>query len=217
MTLPFTEDQFFGIFEIYNRAIWPAQIAAYMLGALAIGFAFSRAPYRGRLISAVLAIFWLWMGIAYHWVYFSAINDAAHLFGFMFILQGLLFAWFGVIKGRPSFAFQNNLSGWAGVVLILYAMAVYPLIGVTLGHGYPKSPMFGVAPCPTTIFTLGLLLWASAAVPWTLIVVPILWTVIGFTAAFLLDVKEDIGLLVAGILVMVLLPAQNRRRTVSAS
>jgi Family of unknown function (DUF6064) len=211
MTLPFTDDQFFGVFEIYNRAIWPAQIVAYMLGALAIGFVFSRTPYRDRVISAVLAIFWLWMGIAYHWAYFSAINRAAYVFGIMFVLQGLLFAWFGAIKGKPSFTLQNNFSGWAGGLLILYATAVYPLIGGTLGHGYPKSPMFGVAPCPTTIFTLGLFLWASAAVPWTLIVIPILWAVIGFTAAFMLGVKEDFGLLVAGVLGLNLM-AVNRRR-----
>lgn len=32
--LPFTIDQFLQVFEVYNRAIWPTQIVAYLLGAV---------------------------------------------------------------------------------------------------------------------------------------------------------------------------------------
>jgi hypothetical protein len=32
--LPFSVDQFFGVFASYNRAIWPAQIVAFMIGGL---------------------------------------------------------------------------------------------------------------------------------------------------------------------------------------
>ena len=214
MTLPFTEDQFFAVFENYNSAIWPAQIMAYLLGGLAIVLAFGNASYRGRVISAVLAIFWIWMGIAYHWVYFSAINKAAYLFGLGFILQGLLFLWFGVIKGNLSFGYQKNFNGLVGSLFIIYSTVVYPLLGQALGHEYPITPMFGVAPCPTTIFTFGLFLWAPTGVSWQLIVIPFLWSLIGFTAAFLLSVREDFGLLVASILGLILLAAQHRRRTI---
>ena len=34
--LPFTIDQFFGVFEQYNQAIWPIHIVAYILGIAAI-------------------------------------------------------------------------------------------------------------------------------------------------------------------------------------
>jgi hypothetical protein len=44
-------------------------------------------------------------------------------------------------------------------------MVVYPLLGIRFGHSYPRAPLFGVAPCPTTIFTFGLLLWATRSVP----------------------------------------------------
>jgi Family of unknown function (DUF6064) len=73
------------------------------------------------------------MGIAYHGVYFSPINNAAYLFGIGFILQGLLFLWFGFIKRKLSFAFQNNFSGRVGGVIILYATGIYPWLGETLG------------------------------------------------------------------------------------
>ncbi len=34
MPLPFTVEQFFALFHTYNTAVWPAQLAAYGLGAL---------------------------------------------------------------------------------------------------------------------------------------------------------------------------------------
>jgi hypothetical protein len=82
--------------------------------------------------------------------------------------------------------------------LLGYALAVYPLFGWSLGHRYPSSPTFGV-PCPTTIATLGLLVWLSPPPPWWLLVVPLLWVVVGSSAAFALGIREDIGLLVAGV------------------
>ena len=34
--LPFTLEQFLNVFATYNKAIWPAQIAAYVLGTIAV-------------------------------------------------------------------------------------------------------------------------------------------------------------------------------------
>jgi hypothetical protein len=77
-------------------------------------------------------------------------------------------------------------------------MLIYPVLGYLLGHGYPSSPCFGVAPCPTTIFTFGLLLWADRP-PRYLVLLPLIWSIIGFFAAISLGIREDIGLLVAGL------------------
>ena len=79
-----------------------------------------------------------------------------------------------------------------------------------LGHGYPRSPSFGVAPCPTTIFSFGLLRLTSAKVPRSVLVIPFLWSLLGFTASFLLGVPEDIGLVVAGVLSVGLLLWRDR-------
>lgn len=55
--------------------------------------------------------------------------------------------------------------------------------------------MFGVAPCPTTIFTLGVLMLARQSASMWLAAIPIAWALIGSTAAVLLGVREDLGLL----------------------
>lgn len=51
--------------------------------------------------------------------------------------------------------------------------------------------MFGVTPCPTVIFTFGVLLLAKPRLPFWLFVIPAVWAVIGGSAAILLDVRED--------------------------
>jgi hypothetical protein len=96
-------------------------------------------------------------------------------------------------------------------VLILYAMVVYPLLGAVFGHMYPAAPVFGVAPCPATIFTFGMLLWTVGRVPGWLLIIPGAWSVIGLSAALNLGVPEDFGLLVAGLTGIAMLLYRNRR------
>ncbi len=90
-----------------------------------------------------------------------------------------------------------------GAVFVIYALAIYPLIGIWAGHGLMKGPIFGVAPCPTTIFTLGLLFMARGSwVAW-LAIIPFLWSLIGLAAAWQLGIPEDIALPVAGIVLLI--------------
>ena len=66
--LPFTPEQFLGVFVNYNNAIWPIQIAAYVLGAISIASLLRRTRAADRVIAGILAAMWLWTGIAYHGV-----------------------------------------------------------------------------------------------------------------------------------------------------
>lgn len=211
MELPFTPQQFLGVFAAYNRAIWPAPVVAYVLGLTAVALAIRRPPVSGRTISLILAVFWLWMGAVYHILFFSEINPAAYLFGGLFLVQGLLFLIAGGLLGKLDFQVRADLSGFAGGVLVVYAMVIYPALGTLLGHGYPSSPVFGVAPCPTTIFTLGLLLWTRGRAPGWLFLIPVLWSAIGFLAALQLGILEDIGLLIAAVVAGTMLLYRNHR------
>jgi hypothetical protein len=60
-------------------------------------------------------------------------------------------------------------------------------------------PVFGVTPCPVTIFTFGIFLWANSKIPLYLIVIPFLWSLIGISAAINFKIVEDYGLVVAGV------------------
>jgi hypothetical protein len=200
MKIPFAIEQFLQVFENYNLAIWPMQIFAYLLGIAALFLVYGKKDVYGRIISAVLSFYWLWMGIVYHLIYFSSINKPAYAFGTLFIVQGLLLLIYGVFKSNLSFSFKLDSYSITGSIFALYAMVIYPIIGYLSGHSYPRSPGFGVAPCPTAIFTFGLLLYADKKVPIYVLVIPFIWSIIGFSAALSLRIREDFGLLVAGIL-----------------
>jgi hypothetical protein len=211
MKIPFTVEQFFDIFGTYNTAIWPAQVVAYMFGIIALGLALRENKLSSRIISGILALFWIWMGVFYHIGYFSVINPAARIFGLFYVLQGVLFLLIGTILGRLSFRFNYRPLPIFGACFILYAMVIYPLLGLAFGHSYPRVPLFGVAPCPTTIFTFGILLWATKSVPAYLLVIPFLWSIVGMSAALNLRVPQDYGLVVAGVLGTTLIMVQNRK------
>ena len=108
------------------------------------------------------------------------------------------------MEGGAVYGDRRDARTWIGLALITYGMLVYPLLGMAFGHGYPEAPMFGLVPCPTTIFTLGMLLLAAR--PKRLLLwLPLLWSAIGFFAAVKFGIYEDVGLLVAAIVTAIVL------------
>ena len=209
--LPFTQEQFLEVFVSYNRAIWPVQFGMYQLGGLAIALLFWKPKGADRVIAGILAAMWLWTGIAYHAMFFSEINKAAYLFAALFVIQGFYLVHAGVYRGRIRFAVRSGSASLVGVALIAYAAIVYPLISIARGHPYPAMPVFGVTPCPVTIFTFGLLLLAVPPLSRGLLVIPFVWSLIGGSAAILLDVPQDWLLLASGFIAVPLIVSGTPR------
>lgn len=205
MNLPFTTEQFLNVFKIYNESIFPAQIIGYLIGILCVIHLFKDKKNASRVVSMILSLYWLWIGIFYHILNFSVINKAAIIFGLLYIVQGLTFLFFGTIRNSFTFKFKNGIKGVTGLIIIFYAMIIYTVIGMNNGHAYPYAPIFGVAPCPTTIFTYGILLQSNGKLNNCIIIIPLIWSVIGFTAALKLGITEDIGLLASAIISIILL------------
>ncbi len=210
MRLPFTTDQFFDVFRRYNEAVWPAQWALLGLAGAAIALSLRGSSRDSRAVSGILTVLWLWMAGAYHLAFFSTINRAAIFFAAIFAVQALLFAVVGVWQGQLGFHLRRSLVGAIGALFIVYAILLYPGLGYMLGHRYPAVATFGL-PCPTTIFTFGLLLWSDRAVPLSVIAIPAAWSLIGAVAALRLTVVEDSGLFAAGLVVTSLIVLRNRR------
>lgn len=215
--LPFTHEQFLDVFARYNVAVWPMQVLAYMLAATMIAVLVRPGPTTGRLIGGGLTAMWLWTGIGYHWMFFADINKAAWLFGALFVAQGLLLLVVTVVQDRLTFAPSNTLSSWVGWAFIAYAAVFYPLLGLVTGSAYPGMPMFGITPCPVTIFTFGVLLLASSAVPWWALAIPFIWSLIGGSAAVLLHVPQDWVLLFSGIAIVPIILRGRRRQGLAAA
>jgi hypothetical protein len=197
---PFTTDEFLAVFARYNLGVWPAQVLSYVLAAAVLWWAWRPRARSGLVICGALALMWAWMGIVYHAVYFSRINPAAYLFAGAFLLQSALLLHAGVSRGGLSYRPRADLAGVAGAVLAAYALVVYPGIGYTAGQRYPATPTFGL-PCPTVIFTLGVLSWATPRIPLRLLIVPTLWAMLGISAARLHGIAQDYALPVAAVIV----------------
>ena len=194
--MPFTKEQFFDLFVSYNEALWPAAVALWIVSAVIVAVRLSVRRPHDRWISALLVTHWAWSALAYHVAFFTRINPAAWLFAALFLGQAVLFFRVGVVQRRLSFAPWGN--GWAPLAwgLIGYSLA-YPVINAIDHLSLLRIPTFGV-PCPTTIFTAGVLMLATRR-SWSLAAVPVIWSAIGGSAAFLLRVHADLALPVAGV------------------
>jgi hypothetical protein len=210
MNMPFTVEQFLQVFKDYNLAIWPMQIVLYVLSFAMVFLAIQKSKKLDIIINVILAFLWFWMGFIYHFGFFTSINKAAWVFGSLNVLQGFIFLYFGIIKTRLTYTFNPNFYGISGLLIILYALAIYPVIGYFSGHAYPYSPTFGL-PCPTTIFTLGIFLFVDKRVSLWILAIPLIWSVIGTSAALNFGIKEDAGLLISGITALALIVYRNRK------
>jgi hypothetical protein len=130
----------------------------------------------------------------YHAWFFTAVNPAAWLFAALFVAQGVLFI---ALRSPAPQAVDGTASPRRAVslLLIVYSL-IYPIVVWADGFAYPRMPTFGV-PCPTVVLTIGVLLAAST--PSVLLsVIPVWWTVIAGTAAWLFGVHADLVLPAAG-------------------
>jgi hypothetical protein len=118
------------------------------------------------------------------------------LFAALFVVQAALLFWAGAVRGRLSFAPQRNAWTVVGVLLVAYSL-LYAGINAVQHLTWSRIPTFGV-PCPTTIFTAGLLMFARGRL-WLVSVVPLIWSVVGGSAANLLGVRADYVLPIAGL------------------
>lgn len=83
-----------------------------------------------------------------------------------------------------------------------YSTLAYPAMALALGHEPAALPLFGITPCPLTLFTFGLFLLTRERVAWWLLVIPVAWSLVGGSAAFLLGIAPDWPLLFSGLVVL---------------
>ncbi|HYD42227.1 MAG TPA: DUF6064 family protein [Anaeromyxobacter sp.] len=210
--MPFTPSEFISLFERYNAAVWPLHLVT-MAAALAVVALL--ATRRGRrsdvAASGVLVAFSLIVGVGYFFLGFARhLSPAGYLFGSIFVAEAALLSLAALRPGALTFSAAPGWRSVAGAIVIAYALVGYPVVGLLTGRPPVQSPWMGVVPCPTTIFTIGLLLRSTSRRPALYLVLPIVWSVIGTTAAIRFGVFEDLGMTAAAIvgLTSLLLPGR---------
>jgi len=91
MKIPFTIEQFFEVFELYNDYWYPFQFVWLFLSIIGLFMINKKTKFARNYLIGLLSSLWIWSGMAFHWLFFSTINPIAYAFGGLFVLQGLFF------------------------------------------------------------------------------------------------------------------------------
>lgn len=205
-------NELLALFTRYNQDWWPVHVLTYALGVGAVLLLFShRRQQADVMITGVLAVLWLWQALVFQAAYATDVDVVlGWLYAALFALQAYLFGR-AALRRDLAYRVSNGAGGLVGWAAIGYAVVAYPLLGAALDHGWPESPLLGMAPCPTTILTFGLLLLATPPIPHRLLVVPLVWALLAPPAALDRGVYEDLGLLVVGITATAWILLRDRR------
>ena len=201
-------DDFFNTLQSYNEAFLSVTVFTFLLGVLIVYLAARKSKSSSRVISAIMSFLWIWSGIVFFIIYYGPIDaeflgltmpGVWYLGGILFLIQSFFFLFFGVVRSSLSFKFSSEISSVIGALMIVYAMVIYPIIGFLSSYGFPRYPIFGTAPCPLTIFTVGLLQWSDREIPLVIVVIPFIWALMGIMPVLALNVWADIGEVLSGI------------------
>jgi hypothetical protein len=204
--LLFSPRTYYRLLELYNSAIWPGQILALALG-LAIVALWRRGEQgrstAGRAVAAILAASWFWVAWAYLLSRYDTINWAARYFAVGFAVEALLLVWTGVVRNRLVLRPTGDGLGVVGLVIFLFALLLHPLIGPLVGRQWTQVEIFGIAPDPTVVATLAVLLAANRP-HWQLLVIPLIWCAIGGATLWTMGSPDAALMPAAAALVLVL-------------
>src|SRR5688500_9472693 len=84
------------------------------------------------------------------------------------------------------------------------------MIGPLLGRSWTQTEVFGIAPDPTAIATLGIVLAARGRVRWELLIIPLIWCAISGATLWTMGSADAPGPFLMATLVLVM-TAEARR------
>jgi len=171
--LLFSPRVYWRLFEAHNAALWPLHVVTLTAGLAIILLLAGRPKISMRWIAPVLAILWIFVGWSFLWNRYSTINWAAVYIAPAFFVEGVLLL---VAFLYDALAFEKRRAAdWIGYLILGFALAGQPLLAPLQGRGWASSEVFGIAPDPTVMATLGVLLITRGKfLPW-LLLVPVLW------------------------------------------
>lgn len=169
--IPFTADTYFRLFERHNEALWPFQFIFFLIGAAVLVLFWKG---WGRTAAILLGAVWVWVGIAFFMGPYGELVWAGDYFGWAFIVQGFLLGGCGRVWGGER-TILWTVPAMAGAGLAWAALVLYPFWAPLTGRAWSGAEVFGVAPDPTVVFTLGVLLLAARGWwIWLMLPVPVL-------------------------------------------
>jgi hypothetical protein len=202
--LLFSPRVYWRMFELHNAAFWPLHLLTLAAGLAVVLLALRRPRGHGLWAALILAALWSFVGWSFLWNRYAAINWAIAYAAPAFGLQAMLLAIGGVARGGLGFD-RQDVVGRLGLLLIAIGLVVHPLLPPLFGRPWTSAEAFGIAPDPTAIATLGVLLAADGRLVPLLFPIPLLWLLLsGLTLRTMGDPQAWMPLLTAGIAIAAL-------------
>ena len=214
--LMFSPAIYWRLFESLNRQAWPVGVALWVAG-VSIGWWWATRMPTDRARDAILShtrsaqaatmlmvLAWLWVAWAFFWQRFAPINTAAEAFASVFLLQAF---GLGLLALSPGLRWATALKvrTRTGLALGVWALIGHPALAWVFGRPGIQAEWLGLAPDPTAIGALALLLLLDAPRPWSralwraLWIFPLVWcAVTSLTLWTLGEVQAWVVLALAG-------------------
>ena len=171
--LLFSPRVYWRMFELHNAALWPLHLLTLAAGLIAILLIARRPGSGARWLAPILAICGSSSdgrscGIA--------TRPSTGLPPISRRLSPLKAYCSLIVSLRDGLAFdRRGPAGWTGYLILGFALAGQPLLAPLQGRGWASSEVFGIAPDPTAMATLGVLLLARGRLLPVLLPIPVLW------------------------------------------
>jgi hypothetical protein len=173
--LLFSPRTYYRLFELHNAAWWPVHVVAVAGGVAIVVLARRGGPAAGRAVAAMLAVAWAWVAWAFLWQRYATINWAAPWLAAAFVVQAVLFGIFAIRPSGLALASARASLVHTGLAVAACGVLAYPLVAIALGRGIAAAEVFGMAPDPTVLATLGILVLAAPAARLALLPIPLAW------------------------------------------
>lgn len=201
--LPFSPDVYFRQFELHNEAFWPVHVIAALL---ALAILWRAWVGDGRSVAALLAPAWLFVGWAFFVERYADLLWAAPYMGGAFIVQGALLGGMAALD-KFELPARPTIWTWLGLAIALLGLVALPFVAPLAGRDWLGVEIFGIAPDPTVVTTLGLVVAARTARS-LLLAIPLLWCLIAAATALAMDFTAGMITAAVGGVVLVLGVAQ---------
>lgn len=119
--------------------------------------------------------------------------------------------WLGAVRNRFTPVPATGWTARIGLMLVLLGVLGFPLLAPLLGRSWAHAEILGMAPDPTVLVTLGMLLLVGARPRWILFPIPLLWCLISGTTLWAMDAPEFALLPLAAMLALAGATMRGRR------
>jgi uncharacterized protein DUF6064 len=187
--LLFSPRTYYRLLELYNIAIWPAQLAGVAIGLAIVALLMRGRGQRERIIAGLLAACWLWVAWAFHYQRYAQINWVAPWFAAAFTFQTLLLIVVGVLARQLVLQPSSRARLWIATSIVAISVLGYPLLAPLTGRAWTTAETFGVTPDPTAIATIAVLALVRGRIRWLLLAVPVLWCAVAAATLWAMNAK----------------------------